>query len=382
MAGEKRMTKYSMYTKMVWHALLRRRSRMLIALLAVAIGATVVSGLVTIYYDVPRQMGREFRSYGANLLLTPAGDQQLLSQELVFDAAKLLPADKLIDIAPYLYGRIKVNEQPLLAAGTQFQAVKKVSPYWQIRGDWPAERSGDIVIGAEAAERLKIEPGQQVILTAAGSELEKKVKVAGIVRTGGSEEDFVFLELSMLQQMLHKEGLVNIGQVSIMANEEELNALLQQIGRQVPGVAPRLVKQVTQSEQTVLGKLQALVYLVTIVVLLLTLICVATTMMAVVTERRKEIGLKKALGAENRSIIFEFLGEGLALGALGGLLGTVLGFFFAQAVSVNVFGRMIVFQPLIALLALLVSIAVTGLACLIPVKIAAEVEPAIVLRGE
>ncbi|AJQ26689.1 ABC transporter permease [Pelosinus fermentans] len=377
-----KMTKYSMYTKMIWNALLRRRSRMLIALLAVAIGATVVSGLVTIYYDVPRQMGREFRSYGANLLLTPAGDQQVMAQNLVANATALLPSDKLIGIAPYLYDRIKLNEQPFLVAGTHFQAVKKVSPYWQIRGEWPADQSEDIVIGAEVAERLEIEPGQQVTLAAAGSETEKKVKVAGILRTGGSEENFIFLDLSLLQQMLKKEGVISIAQVSITANEAELNTLTQQIGEQVPGVAPRLVKQVTQSEQTVLGKLQALVYLVTIVVLLLTLICVATTMMAVVTERRKEIGLKKALGAENRSIILEFLGEGLALGALGGLLGTILGFFFAQAVSVNVFGRMISFQPLIALLALVVSIAVTGLACLIPVKIATEVEPAIVLRGE
>ena len=377
-----KMTKYSMYTKMIWNALLRRRSRMLIALLAVAIGATVVSGLVTIYYDVPRQMGREFRSYGANLLLTPAGDQQVMAQNLVANATTFLPSDKLIGIAPYLYDRIKLNEQPFLVAGTDFQAVKKVSPYWQIRGEWPADQSEDIVIGAEVAERLEIEPGQQVTLAAAGSEAEKKVKVAGILRTGGSEENFIFLDLSLLQQMLKKEGVISIAQVSITANEAELTTLTQLIGEQVPGVAPRLVKQVTQSEQTVLGKLQALVYLVTIVVLLLTLICVATTMMAVVTERRKEIGLKKALGAENRSIILEFLGEGLALGALGGLLGTILGFFFAQAVSVNVFGRMISFQPLIALLALVVSIAVTGLACLIPVKIATEVEPAIVLRGE
>lgn len=382
MAGDKKMTKYSMYTKMIWHALLRRRSRMLIALMAVAIGATVVSGLVTIYYDVPRQMGREFRSYGANLLLTPAGDQQVIAENLVSNATSLLQADKLIGIAPYLYDRVKVNEQPLQAAGTRFQAVKKVSPYWQIRGNWPEDQSEDIVIGADIAERLNIEPGQQVTLTVAGNDTEKKVKVAGIVRTGGSEEEFVFLDLSLLQQMLHKEGVVSIAQVSVTANETELTTLTQKISQQVPGVVPRLVKQVTKSEQTVLGKLQALVYLVTIVVLLLTLICVATTMMAVVTERRKEIGLKKALGAENRSIILEFLGEGLALGALGGLMGTILGFFFAQAVSVNVFGRIISFQPLIALLALIVSIVVTGLACLIPVKIATDVEPAIVLRGE
>lgn len=376
------MTKQSMYFTMIWHALLRRRSRMLIALLAVAIGATVVSGLVTIYYDVPRQMGREFRSYGANLLLLPAGDQQVVAEADIAKATSLMPLDKLIGIAPYLYDRIKVNEQPLLVAGTRFQAVKKVSPYWQMRGAWPEENTDSIVLGAEVAERLQIEPGQMVTLTVAGDETEKKVKVAGIVRTGGSEEKFVFVDLTLLQQMLHKEGLINVAQTSITANEGELIALMQAIGEQAPGVLPRLVKQVTQSEQTVLGKLQSLVYLVTIVVLLLTLICVATTMMAVVTERRKEIGLKKALGAENRSIILEFLGEGLALGALGGAMGTILGFFFAQAVSINVFGRGISFQPLIALLALVVSITVTGLACLVPVKIATDVEPAIVLRGE
>jgi len=376
------MTKQSMYFTMIWHALLRRRSRMFIALLAVAIGATVLSGLVTIYYDVPRQMGQEFRSYGANLLLLPIGDQPVLAETQMISAVRLLPPDKLIGIAPYLYDHIKVNEQPLLVAGTRFEAVKKVSPYWQIRGTWPAEDSEEIVLGAEVAERLQIEPGQLVTLAAADSDGDKKVKVAGIVKTGGSEENFVFVDLSLLQQLLHKEGMISVAQASITANETELTTWTQTIEQQVPGVAPRLVKQVTQSEHTVLGKLQALVYLVTIVVLLLTLICVATTMMAVVTERRKEIGLKKALGAENRSIILEFLGEGLALGTLGGLMGTVLGFFFAQGVSINVFGRGISFQPLIALLALFVSIGVTGLACLIPVKIATDVEPAIVLRGE
>jgi putative ABC transport system permease protein len=112
------------------------------------------------------------------------------------------------------------------------------------------------------------------------------------------------------------------------------------------------------------------------------MICVATTMMAVVAERRKEIGLKKALGAANGSIVMEFLGEGLLLGALGGLLGVVLGFLFAQTVSVNVFSRSIAFQPLLIPATILVSIAVTGLACLIPVRSATDVDPAIVLRGE
>ncbi len=376
------MTKYSLYGKMVLYALLRRRSRMVVALLAVAIGATVLSGLVTLYYDVPRQMGREFRSYGANLLLLPDGDNQVMPEQAVQLAAGSLPQGKVIGMAPYLYDRVLINSQPIMAAGTDFAAVKKVSPYWQITGQWPAPGSGGAVVGAEVAELLRLKPGQTVTITVPGAEQEKKLPVAGIVHTGGSEEDFIFVELPLLQQWLGKPGLVSVAQVSVQAGEGELTAWMQQTAGTGGGITPRLVKQLTQSEGLVLGKLQALVYLVTLIVLLLTLICVATTMMAVVTERRKEIGLKKALGAENRSIVLEFLGEGMVLGGLGGLLGTGCGFYFAQVVSLQVFARPISFQPLIALAAFGAAVAVAGLACLIPVRMATGVEPATVLRGE
>ena len=71
-----------MYLRMVTSSLIRRASRLIIAVLAIAIGATILSGLVTIYYDIPRQLGREFRSYGANLLLLPKGDGKILRADL------------------------------------------------------------------------------------------------------------------------------------------------------------------------------------------------------------------------------------------------------------------------------------------------------------
>jgi putative ABC transport system permease protein len=215
-----------------------------------------------------------------------------------------------------------------------------------------------------------------------GANFSAIYRVAGVVQTGGSEEAFIFMSLEDFETVIGGGGMVDVVECSITATSEELERIVAEIEENVETVAPRLVRRVTQSEGSVLIKLQSLVYLVSIVVLLLTMICVATTMMAVVAERRREIGLRKALGAANREIVTEFLGECMVLGGLGGLGGIVLGFLFAQLVSHNVFNRDIAFQPLMIPITLLVSIAVTSLACLLPIRNATDVDPAIVLRGE
>jgi putative ABC transport system permease protein len=215
-----------------------------------------------------------------------------------------------------------------------------------------------------------------------GKTFGRDFAVSGIVQTGGTEEAFVFVALPDFDGFMGDGGVYDVAECSVSATESELTALAEEIADSVPGVTPRLVKRVTQSEGAVLAKLQALVYLVTAIVLLLTMICVATTMTAVVTERRREIGLKKALGAPNSGIVREFLGEGLFLGGLGGLMGAGLGFAFAQLVSMNVFARPISFQPWLLPLTPAVSVVITGLACILPVRSATDVDPAIVLRGE
>jgi putative ABC transport system permease protein len=384
MAGERKMKRQTMYFKMVMNSLIRRRSRMLVALLAVAIGATILSGLITIYYDIPRQMGKEFRTYGANLILVPSGEGSALSVSSIEAAAGYLPAGNIVGIAPYRYETVKINEQPVMAAGTELEEVKKVSPYWYVAGQWPAG-AGAVLVGQEVAELIRLSPGDTFTATgtdSAGEGFSRDFTVSGIVQTGGAEEAFIFMSLSDLEDMMGNGGEADVAECSVAAPEEALGSAVRQIEANVGEVTPRLVKRVTQSEQAVLGKLQALVYLVTVVVLLLTMICVSTTMMAVVAERRREIGLKKAMGASNKSIVLEFLGEGLFLGGSGGILGVVLGFLFAQAISMNVFSRSISFRPLLVPITLAVSVCITGLACLIPVRSATDIEPAVVLRGE
>ena len=376
------MNRYKMFFIMIANSLLRRKARMAIALLAVAIGATIISGMITVYKEVPEQMGRAFRAYGANMLILPGGDQPVIHEDTIANVRKTLSDYEIVGITPFLYDTLLVNHQTVMAGGTDFAVLQEVSPYWQIRGDWPTPGEKDILLGAEFAQKLRVSPGDTVTVSGGEGTIVSDYRVSGIVRTGGNEENFVFVPLGELQSIKNRPDEISLAQVSVVARQEDLARAEAKIRAAVPGAEPQLVKQIAQSQDTVLGKLQALVLIVTIVVLVLTLICVSTTMMAIVTERRKEIGLKKALGADNRHIVAEFFGEGCLLGALGGVLGSGFGYLFAESVSVNVFGRGIEFSATIVVVALIMSIFVTGVASLLPVRIATKVDPAIILRGE
>ena len=487
------MTKRKMFLRMITASLLRRRSRMLIALLSIAIGATILSGLVTIYYDVPRQMGAQFRSYGANMILL-AKEGESLTVDSLQEVLKSIPEEQLVGATPYRYVRLDMTsrQQSFTTAGTDFTQVQKTSPYFSVEGEYP-QTGGEILLGKEIADLIGAKIGNYIQLTwrptltvhenasedwvpnarlsgsaegfnagivsvevsldgegkiaaidvdassqtpeiggqvetdrnflsrfigqtlpvtlgqevdavsgatvssqavvdalnsahspekgTAATERSGYFNVSGILVTGGEEESYIYMNLPDLED-LTGDRLLDVAELSVSADAGQLEEYAGAIDASDTGTTARLVKRVTRSETAVLGKLQTLVFLVTVVVLLLTMICVSTTMMAVVSERRREIGLRKALGAPDSSIREEFLGEGMFLGGLGGLLGALLGFVFAQVVSVNVFGSSITFQPLLLPLTLLVSMLIAAVSCLLPIKRAVAIDPALVLKGE
>ena len=370
--------------KTILSSLIRRRSRIIIALLGVAIGATVLLGMVTLCFDIPRQMGQEFRSYGANLLLMPANNQSTMSMTDVQKAVSLLPQDKLLGVTPFRYGAVRVNQHPYTIVGTNFNQVTKTSPYWHIEGSLP-QNSHEVMIGTDIANFANLNVGSEISISGKSkqdSRFDEELTITGIVKTGRAEDNFIFVDLHDLEQFFEESDQAEVVEVSITASQNELKDYIDNIKSQSTTIEPHLIKWVTQSETSVLGKLSSLLYLVTLVVLVLTMICVATTMMTVVMERRKEIGLKKAIGANNKSIAKEFLAEGLVLGITGGIIGVICGLIFAQVISSNVFGRSIIIEFYLIPSTILISAIVTVIACLIPVKRALDVEPALVLRGE
>lgn len=321
--ASKATSRERMYLKMVVSSLVRRSSRLIVAVLAIAIGATTLSGLVTIYYDIPRQLGREFRSYGANLVLLPRGDTKILRGDLEA-VRRIIGGDRIVGMAPYRYQTVKINEQPYIIAGTDLDEARKNSPFWYVEGEWGTkDRPDQVMVGKEIARTLDLSLGDDFVVkgvkygqSAVASQqtfsaeenvkkdvgtqyFSRKLYVRGIITTGGAEEGFIFTDVDMLNELIGDTFRGDVVECSVMADAEGLGTLSSAIEAELPNVQPRAVRRLTQSQDIVLGKLQALVYLVTIVVLLITMISVYTTMMAMVAERKREIGLKKALGAEN-----------------------------------------------------------------------------------
>ena len=378
------MTRNRMYLKMITSSLIRRRSRMLVALLAIAIGSTVLSGLLTIYYDIPRQMGTVFRSYGANVIFLPAESEAKIMQEQIDAIKQVIDSEKLVGFAPYIYQSAKVNEQPYMIAATDLASAKSNSPYWLIRGDWPHNKK-EVLIGHEISRNIELSVGDTFIVNTPkpnGDVTVNECTVSGIVTTGGVEEEFIFMSLEDIKGIIGYDDQFDVIECSIDGNQEYLKSIADMVSKQVSGIMPRLVKRVTESQDVVLSKLQALVWIVTIIVLFLTMICVTTTMMAVVAERRKEIGLKKALGASNSSVVKDFMGEAVMLGLIGGILGVVLGYVFADNVSISVFAREVSFPVQLAPFTVIASIIITIVSCLFPVRATVDIDPALVLRGE
>jgi len=398
--------KRRMFIRMISASLVRRRSRMIVALLAIMVGATILSGLGMIYYDVPRQMSSQFRSYGANIIMMPSGDGFIQEQELQTALGKF-PYAELEGCTPYRYENTSIHNMPVTLAGIDFDSVLKTSPYWHISGELP-KQDGQTLVGAKVADKLGIKTGDSISAVNSFEVTDSTdtsripdyeiytdpktgekhcdhaldLKVTGILDTGGSEEEYMYVSLADTAYLSLSDRGYDIVEVSVAATQDKLSGYIGNINSSMESVSAKLVKRVTASESSVLTKLQSLVFIVTAVVLILTMICVATTMTAVIAERRREIGLRKALGANNGSIVGQFMSEGLVLGGIGGIFGSVLGYLFAEIVSVNVFSSSIMFQPLLIPVTIAASVIVTGAACLIPIRSAVEVDPALVLKGE
>lgn len=206
--------------------------------------------------------------------------------------------------------------------------------------------------------------------------------MAGVVETGAEEDDIVYATAADTAALTQQERGWDVLEFSVDTTAMPMDRVVADVAASDATVSARPVSKIAAADTRIITMLGTLFWVVAVVVLALTLVGVSTTMTVIVSERRKEIGLRKALGASTRDIAREFATEAVGYGLVGGAAGTAIGYGLAQAVSVGVFDRAVGFEPWLAVGSVLVAALVALIAAFSPVRRASHIEPAVVLREE
>ena len=431
------MTNTGMFFRMLLSAVFRRRSRAVMAVVASLVGAATLFCLAMICIAVPQQMNQEMRAYGANLIVTPLADSENsksgIDDAMVEHTTQMVSAKGSEKHATYRYENVRVNAAPYVMAGVNPAQVRNLNHHWVVDGSWPS--TGKVLVGRDVADAMGLKVGGSITIgyraldnaassgqasqsgtdgtdgtaqsgtdgtsdgqTSSGSTGAQQTqnghvssdimdtsgtefRVAGIVDTGGSEDSIIYALAGDVDKLTGSTRGVDV--IEYSSGASDLTALVNSINDMTSmHVKAQQVTKITASDTRVITMLQTLFWIVSLVVLVFTLVGVGTTISSIVSQRRNEIGLRKALGASSHAIGVEFYVESAVYGLLGGLLGTVTGYGMARWLCATVFERSIGFNWWLAVVSVVFSALVAVVASIPPVHRATRIDPAVVLREE
>ncbi|MDW2741160.1 ABC transporter permease [Atlantibacter subterraneus] len=373
--------KHSMLWLLVWRALRLRMQRVSVVFAALTVGAAIVTALSAVWFDINAKMSEELRTFGANFYIGPGHGKSMDQRELqpIIDDA---PPGLINAASPMLYGMARTELEKVVVMGVWFESMPKLSPYWQVTGDWVGVNFDDrnAMAGVKLAGRLNLKVGDSVtVITDDG---KKKLRIKGLVEAGDATDNILIVNIDLAQTLLHKTGELNHALLSVNNDLGQVDQYADTLQKQYPQLDIRPIRKVSASEGQVLDKIKGLMGLVSIVILALSSLCVNTTLMAIVGERAKEFALQKALGATHRDIIRQMLAETGLIALAAVACGWVLGYLLAQLLGMTVFNATIALRLPVLPITLILSLLVAAAAAIVPVRRAVSVEPAKVLKGE
>jgi len=387
-----------MFARLLWRSMRGSRARLAVALIAVISGATVISALLGLEFDVERQLTQQFRLLGANVVISGLGSAQplapwqpsseilgsppLIDQTPVLAQLERMPKANVVAAAPFLYIVAHTQDTPVVVAGTWLDQTRDLNPTWKIEGHWVRSRDdeSECLIGRRVARQFSLAPGH--LLEMHYLDRRAAVRVAGVIDAGGMEDSQIFVNLPVAQKLAETSGgQIELVLISIRGTSAAVGHYTEQLAAALPGYAVRPIQAISRAEGNLLDRTRLLIALMVVLILVLTALCVLATMAALAMERRKDVGLMKALGGSISRIVALFLAEVGTLGAAGGLIGCLGGIGLARWIGQRVFNAAIhtrwdVFPLTIALM---VGVALAGA---LPLRLLGKVKPAVILRGE
>ncbi len=268
--------------------------------------------------------------------------------------------------------------------------------------DLAADARGEVVLGYSIAREFAKKPGDTIFLPIRPKDakpdfVSHPFKVVGLLdRTRTAPDSFAYISLPDGQMLLGDSlpaALKGRVDTSTLATGIEAyakpgvnpDALAERINQQVPGVKALKPSELVNGFKAGGAIFTAITTGAALLALIIGGLAVINTMLMAVTERIREIGLKKALGAHTRDILLEVLAESTLIGLIGGVLGFGLGAIFvsiAIATTPPSQSPLFLITPGLAILSLGFAIALGALAGLAPAFRAARLDPVAALRSQ
>ena len=384
MAEHKSANTQSMFWRLIFRALRLRLQRVLIIFTALTVGASIVTAMAAVYFDINTKMSQELRTFGANFYIGSA-DGGMMNQAELNAILQKTPNGFITAASPYLYGVARSDLEKIVLMGVNFDAMRILAPYWQVTGSEINVNFDDrnAMIGKTLAERLHVKVGDSLQLSKNAVE-KHSFNIKGIVEAGDATDNMLIVNVEFAQNWLDKEGVVNNALLNVQ-NEQGANTVDQfaeKIMQQYPDLTARPIRKVSASEGQILEKIKGLMGLISLVILVLATLCVNTTLIAIVGERSKEFALQKSLGAKKFDIIRQISTEILIIAFCAIIIGLGLGYLLAQVLGITVFKSYIDMRLPVLPITVVLSLLVAFVAVIIPTRRALSINVANVLKGE
>jgi putative ABC transport system permease protein len=387
-------------------ALTAQRQRSFLTLLGIAVGIAAVILLTSIGEGVHRFVLAEFTQFGTNVIEIapgktrasggPGGLQTTVRLLTLDDARSLERVPGVLAVTPNVWGNSEVagngrlRRTTIQGVGPGTLEIMKMSMQ---SGSFLPEESFEharplAVLGPKLKQELF---GSE---SALGQRLRiggMQFRIVGVVAAKGQFlgmdlDDTVFIPTARALELYNREGLMRIHltyreglQAGAVAAAVK-SALAGRHGREDFTLTTQ--EDMLRTLSKILGVLTLAVGALGGISLLVGAVGIVTIMTIAVAERTNEIGLLKALGARERTILGIFLGEAVALAALGGALGLALGIGIAQALHFFVPALPVQTPLAFVLLAEGVAIIIGLAAGVLPARRAARLDPVEALRAE
>jgi putative ABC transport system permease protein len=372
-AARARSPHASMFLRMLVRAAVLRRGRAASALFAMIVAAAVATAMLNLYVDVQTKLRREFRNYGANIILVGKDGASLPAEALSHVESVLAGRG---EAAPFALAVARTSDgQPVVVAGADFGRVRQLDRWWSV-SNWPSA-PGQALVGVRAVSMVS-RGSQPFDLSFQGRSIH--LAVAGTVQTGAAEESRIYLSLPDFVAWTGVQP--STIEVAATGSPEEIDGIMHQLEREIPAAEVRPVRQIMEGEARVLGKTRATLLAATALIILTAALCVLSTLMGWVFDRRRDFAIMKALGASDRLLNGFFATEAAALGAAGALIGFVLGIGLAAWIGRVNFHAPVTPRFSVLPFVLAGSIVVTLLSAILPISMLRRVQPAVILRGE